>query len=367
MPGIPKRPVGLVVCACAAGAKSFVGIAPTALRSNLLPFPSPRYSGTGVRVHAAIPPEALQGPSWHLPALGAALLSAAGIVALGARPAQAAESAASRVFSLADQIARFARAKAEKNRRYLDIDSVYDGAWLRGKRVLVTGANRGLGLSIAKELAHQGAETIVTCRKSSPELQAAGMAQIITDVDVQDTASVAKMVAAITKPIDIVINNAGYFMDASETLATLDDKEELKQIDICALGPLRVTSALYTAGKLQGGKVVVISSQAGSVEWRFTQNQGKGGDYGHHMSRAACNIAAALMSEELKKDNIPVVLLHPGFNRTDMTSKYSHIWDIEGAVDSSIGAKRVLHEVKQVSMKTSGQFINCEDGLQIPW
>jgi len=85
------------------------------------------------------------------------------------------------------------------------------------------------------------------------------------------------------------------------------------------------------------------------------------------MSRAACNIAGVLMSEELKKYKIPVVMLHPGFNRTDMTAKYSEIWDKEGAVEKEIGAKRVFHEVKAVCMETSGQFINCEDGLQIPF
>lgn len=47
----------------------------------------------------------------------------------------------------------------------------------------------------------------------------------------------------------------------------------------------------------------------------------------------------------MKASNISVGILHPGFNKTDMTNKYSHIWDIEGAVDASIGAKRVLHEV----------------------
>jgi len=60
-------------------------------------------------------------------------------------------------------------------------------------------------------------------------------------------------------------------------------------------------------------------------------------------------------------------MLHPGFNRTGMTAKYSEIWDKEGAVDPSVGAKRVLHEIGQVTMEKSGSFINCEDGLQIPW
>ena len=71
-------------------------------------------------------------------------------------------------------------------------------------------------------------------------------------------------------------------------------------IDVCALGPLRVSSAAYNQGKIaEGGRVIVITSQAGSVEWRATQNKGKGGDYGHHMSRAACNIAAVRLRSGL--------------------------------------------------------------------
>ena len=85
--------------------------------------------------------------------------------------------------------------------------------------------------------------------------------------------------------------------------------------------------------------------------------RGKGGDYGHHMCRAACNIGGVLLSEELKKQGIAVLMLHPGFNRTGMTSKYSAIWDIEGAVEASVGAKRVLHEVKGATMERTGKFI----------
>ena len=59
--------------------------------------------------------------------------------------------------------------------------------------------------------------------------------------------------------------------------------------------------------------------------------------------------------------------MHPGFNKTEMTAKYSHIWEVEGAVDPEIGAIRVLHEVGLISMETTGKFINCEDGLEIPW
>jgi NAD(P)-dependent dehydrogenase (short-subunit alcohol dehydrogenase family) len=273
-----------------------------------------------------------------------------------------------RTHSLADQTARFTRAKEEQNTRYLDVTTVYDGSHLKGQRVLITGGNRGLGLATVKQLVADGAEVVVVVRKNTAELQAAGAAQVITGVDVTSEEQVAGICTQLEQPINIVINNAGYFMEAHESISTLNFEEQLKQINICGVGPLRISSELFKAGHLQkGSKVIIISSQAGSVEWRKTQNKDEGGDYGHHMSRAACNIGAVLMSEELKSKGVAVVLLHPGFNRTEMTQKYSHIWDIEGAVEPAEGAKRVLHEISLSGMERTGQFINCEDGLEIPW
>lgn len=85
------------------------------------------------------------------------------------------------------------------------------------------------------------------------------------------------------------------------------------------------------------------------------------------MSKAAANIASVLLAQELKSKGIAVGVLHPGFNKTGMTSKYKHIWEVEGAVDPSVGAKRVMYETGKLSMDTTGKFINCEDGLEIPW
>ena len=279
--------------------------------------------------------------------------------------------AAERTHSLPDQIARFARAKEEKNERYLDIDTVYDGSALKGKRMLVTGGNRGLGLKIVQQAVADGAHVVVVGRKSSDELDALGSSvTVITGVDMCDDAAVKALPDRVGAPVDYVINNAGYFPGTAEgeTLASMDFPEQLKQIDVCAVGPLRVSSALYNAGKVSkdGGKIIIVTSQAGSVDWRFTQCP-EGGNYGHHMSRAACNIGGVLLALELKKAGVPVVLLHPGFNRTEMTAKYSHIWDIEGAVESSVGAKRVLYECLRCGMEQTAKFINCEDGLEIPW
>ena len=76
---------------------------------------------------------------------------------------------------------------------------------------------------------------------------------------------------------------------------------------------------------------------------------------------------SVLVAQELRPKGIPVVILHPGFNKTDMTAKYAAIWEVEGAVDPKVGAHRVLHEVKLIDMERSGKFFNCEDGLMIPW
>ena len=132
--------------------------------------------------------------------------------------------------------------------------------------------------------------------------------------------------------ISKLINNAGYFYEPVEKIDSLNFPEELKMIDICALGPLRVSSSLYNAGLLQPGSVIaMITSQGGSISWRTTQNP-SGGDYGHHMSKAAANMMSVLLSQEFKDKNIAVGILHPGFNKTDMTAKYEKIWEIEGKV-----------------------------------
>lgn len=271
-------------------------------------------------------------------------------------------------YTIPDQPARFARAQSENNERYLNIESVYDPAYLKGKRVAITGANRGIGLALAKELVAQGGKLIAIVRSSSPELDALKPEEVVTGIDVTSDEACDTISGKISGgPIDILINNAGYFYEPVEMIDSLNFKEELKMIDICALGPLRVSANLYNGGLLKdGSSIAMITSQGGSIDWRTTQNP-TGGDYGHHMSKAAANMMSVLLSQEFKDKKIAVGILHPGFNKTDMTAKYEKIWEIEGAVDSSVGAKRVFHEIGKIDMDTTGKFINCEDGLEIPW
>jgi len=268
-------------------------------------------------------------------------------------------------YSIPDQVAR--HAKNSKSGLYDEFTKTYSGDFMQGKRILITGGNRGLGLAIVKEMIANKAIVYSTTRKECQELVDLGV-NVISGIDVTKIDWKEKLLKDLgDDPLDIVINNAGYFWEPEETLQNMNFEEQMKMIDICALGPLRISSVLYNGGKLKTGSVVAfITSQGGSITWRDVQNP-EGHDYGHHMSKAAANMGGKLLSQELKKDGICVMMLHPGFNRTEMTQKYSKIWDIEGAVDSSIGAKRVMHAIKNSDMSTTGQFINCEDFLQIPW
>eukprot|EP00542_Grammatophora_oceanica_P021153 CAMPEP_0194034944 /NCGR_PEP_ID=MMETSP0009_2-20130614/7402_1 /TAXON_ID=210454 /ORGANISM="Grammatophora oceanica, Strain CCMP 410" /LENGTH=276 /DNA_ID=CAMNT_0038676105 /DNA_START=123 /DNA_END=950 /DNA_ORIENTATION=+ len=274
----------------------------------------------------------------------------------------------SETFSIPDQPARFAKAKEDGNTRYLDIESVYDPAFLKNKRVAVTGANRGIGLAIATELTRVGAKVVAINRSDSDDLQALNPSETVLGVDVRDDEKCEAIKDQIKGgPIDILINNAGYFYEPLETIDSLNFPEQIKTIDICAMGPLRVTASLLHGGLLkEGSKVIMITSQGGSVGWRFVQNP-NGHDYGHHMSKAAANMMAVLLAQEVKSKGIMVGVFHPGFNKTGMTAKYKDIWEVEGAVDPSVGAKRILFEAGRLSLESTGKFINCEDGLEIPW
>lgn len=273
------------------------------------------------------------------------------------------------VYSHPNQPLRFANQKANNDLRALDIDQFYKPELIKDKVVLVTGSNRGIGLALVKQLVHDGAKVVATYRTQAPAVD--GLWKTVGDVDVTSTEKCEKMADTLKEQgikIDILINNAGYFMVPIETIESCDFDEQMKMIDICSVGMLRISSAIVKRGLLaDNGKISLITSQGGSIAWRDTQNAGDNMDYGHHMSKAAANMAGRLLAIEMKRRGVSVSILHPGFNKTDMTKKYEHIWEVEGAVDPQIGAKRVLHEINIQNLENTGLFINCEDGLQIPW
>ena len=135
--------------------------------------------------------------------------------------------------------------------------------------------NDTIGLALAKEVVNQGGKLIAICRSSSDELVALKPDEIVTGIELTSDETCDTIASKITGgPIDILINNAGYFYEPVEKIDSLNFKEEMKMIDICAVGPLRVASNLFNNGLLKGGEstVVMITSQGGSISWRTVQN-----------------------------------------------------------------------------------------------
>jgi NAD(P)-dependent dehydrogenase (short-subunit alcohol dehydrogenase family) len=132
------------------------------------------------------------------------------------------------------------------------------------KTVLVTGANRGLGLEFVRQYLARGLKVIGVCRKTSAELAQMRDVTVIDGVDVTDGASVKSLAHRLQgSTIDLLINNAGYLV--RDKLESIDFDEVQRQIEINAIGPLRVTQALLPS-LVDGGKVVIITSRMGSIE-----------------------------------------------------------------------------------------------------
>ena len=156
---------------------------------------------------------------------------------------------------------------------------------------LVTGANRGIGLSLVRHLLARGETVIGTSRGPAPDLEATGAR--VERLDVADGASIAALAARLAGTrIDLLVNNAGIL--SRQTLDHLDVEAIQAQFTVNALGPLRVTAALRDQLP-QGATVGIVTSRMGSV----TDNT-SGGAYGYRMSKAAVNMAGQSLAHDLR-------------------------------------------------------------------
>lgn len=216
---------------------------------------------------------------------------------------------------------------------------------------LVTGANRGIGLELCRQLKARGDQVIAVCRSSSPELQDLDV-RIESGVDVSDDETVAALAHRIgDTQIDLLINNAGILR--SEQLDSLDFETMRAQFETNSLGPLRVTAALRL-NFAPGSKVAIVTSRMGSIA-----DNTSGGRYGYRMSKAAVNIAGVSLAHDLRSAGVAVALLHPGYVRTDMT-------DRSGYVDPDEAATGILARIDELTLETSGGFWHA-NGERLPW
>jgi NAD(P)-dependent dehydrogenase (short-subunit alcohol dehydrogenase family) len=217
---------------------------------------------------------------------------------------------------------------------------------------LVTGANRGIGLELARQVHARGDTAIATCRSSSAELDEVGC-RVIEGIDVgrEDVGATLDAALGAGERLDVIVNNAG--IGGWESLERLDFEQERRQYDVNALGPLRVTVALLPRLE-RGAKIGFVSSKAGSIG-----DGPSGGNYGYRMSKAALNMAAANLARELAPRGIHVVVLHPGFVRTGMTGG-------GGNVDPPEAAAGLVARLDELDAARSGRWFHA-NGDEIPW
>ncbi|KAI9868907.1 MAG: hypothetical protein M1813_002729 [Trichoglossum hirsutum] len=221
--------------------------------------------------------------------------------------------------------------------------------------ILIVGATRGLGAALTTQYAANPANTVyATTRSSTGPALGAGV-HWIPNIDLLSSGASALLASALPGPIDTLIITAGIF--PHETLAAPDFDAEVRTYTTCAVAPVFVVHHLVANDLLRpGAKVVLVSSEAGSIALRH-ESEG-GGNYAHHGSKAAVNMLGKLLSLDLKDKTIAVAIVHPGFMRTEMTKNvgYDQYWESGGAVSPDEAASSLISFIETFDMSKTGQF-----------
>lgn len=219
------------------------------------------------------------------------------------------------------------------------------------KTVVITGANRGIGLELARHYAGEGCKVIGVCRSSSDELSAVAD-QVIDGVDVTTDAGIEKLTSALRgEQIDLLINNAGLLQD--EQLGSIDFDSIRTQMEINAYAPLRVVEALVSQIP-NGGKIANITSRMGSIA-----DNDSGGRYGYRASKAALNAFGKSLAVDLKPKGVAVALLHPGYVKTRMVN-------FGGLITPEESARGLAERIEGLNLDNTGSFWHS-NGEELPW
>ena len=226
--------------------------------------------------------------------------------------------------------------------------------------ILITGANRGIGLGLAHNYLTAGHEVTVTARqpqeaKALTDLkQKFGSHLKMFELDVTQQTSVRAFAKDLGEvPLDILINNAGIGSSFSAHLPDLQFSEGLDIYDTNALGPMRMVQTLLPRLR-RGSRVVNISSKMGSIA-----DNAQGGSYFYRMSKAAVNMATKCLALECEGAGIIVTAIHPGWVQTRMGGQSAPI-----TVEESTG--HIVRTIDKLAAQHSGGFLNY-DGAVIAW
>jgi len=229
-------------------------------------------------------------------------------------------------------------------------------------RVLITGANRGLGLEFTRQYLADGWAVIAACRnpRAAEELRrlegSSTGSLTLVEMDVADSASVQRAAAQVQSPsIDIVINCAGIFGGRAQSLGALDYDDWIQVLEVNVLGPARVSEAFLE--RLRRGErrlIVTLTSGMGSLA-----DNTSGGSVLYRTSKAAVNMLMRTAAIDLRPQQISCVVLNPGWVKTDMGGPNARI-----TAQESVGAMREL--IARLGPEDSGRFYNYT-GREYPW
>lgn len=219
------------------------------------------------------------------------------------------------------------------------------------KTALITGANRGIGLELAKQYQEKGYRVIAACRKSNSELEKLNC-QVEENVDVANYDSIQNLAKKLKgQHLDVLINNAGILDSVS--LENIDYESMRQQFEINSLGPLKVTECLLP-NLHEGSKIGILTSRMGSVS-----DNTSGGQYGYRASKAAANMIGVSLAHDLKPNGVSVAILHPGYVRTGMTGN-------NGLIDTDESASGLVKIMQNLNLDNTGKFWHT-DGSILPW
>jgi len=223
--------------------------------------------------------------------------------------------------------------------------------------VLITGANRGLGLEFARQYGAAGWRVHAACRDPAAASALSALPGEISRhrLEVTDAAQIAALVAELAgAPLDVLINNAGINYDNGR-FGDSDDATWLDTLRVNTLAPLHVAEALID-NLLRGQRklIVNISSKMASIA-----ENASGGDYAYRTSKAALNMLARGMANDLRGRGVAVVVISPGWVQTDMGGPSAPL-----PVAESIAGMRAA--IDRLSLADSGSFLDWQ-GRVLPW
>lgn len=220
--------------------------------------------------------------------------------------------------------------------------------------VLITAANRGLGLAWATLFAKRGYEVIGTTRDIANADDLAKTGAKVIELDVANKDSIFALADKLKgQKIDLLINNAGVYNDGN--LEQITPEEMIRQFTVNCVGPLFVTRTLLPNLALgKNSRVVNITSRMGSIG-----DNGSGGYYAYRASKAALNAVAISLKHDIPH---PVLQLHPGTVQSKMTN-----YEGDKTPDEAVACMiKVLDKYEQDPQSLNGKFIH-RDGFELEW